>query len=59
MIIVKVENSNIDRALKTLKKKTRDTKQLQELRERKEYIKPSVSKRKMNIKAKYKQSKNI
>lgn len=59
MLIIKVENNNIDRALKTYKRKTRDTKQIQELRDRKEYTKPSVAKRKMNLKAKYKQSREI
>lgn len=59
MLIIKVEKGNIEAALKTLKRKTINTKQNKELRERKEYVKPSVAKRKMNLKAKYKQSKGI
>jgi len=56
MLIVKVDNQNIEKALKTLKRKTFATKQLQELRDRKEYIKPSVNGRTLKSKAKYKQS---
>lgn len=59
MLIIKVEKGNIEAALKKLKRKTINTKQNKELRERKEYIKPSVAKRKMKLKAKYKQSKEI
>ena len=59
MLIIKVEKGNIEAALKKLKRKTINTKQNKELRERKEYVKPSVAKRKMNLKAKYKQSNEI
>lgn len=58
MLIIKVEKDNIERALKIYKSKVRSTKQLQELREGKEYTKPSVAKRKQKIKAKYIQKKN-
>lgn len=58
MLIIKVEKDNIEKALKIYKSKVRSTKQLQELREGKEYTKPSVAKRKQNIKAKYIQKKN-
>ena len=59
MLIIKVENNNIEKALKTLKRKVISTKQTESLRDRKEFNKPSVEKRKMVNKAKYKQSKNL
>lgn len=59
MLITKVENGNIEKALKNLKRKVFSTKQLQELRERKEFEKPSIVKRKMISKAKYKQSQDL
>ena len=45
MLKVPVVKGNINRALKDFKKKFRDTKTLQKLRDRKEYTKPSVAKR--------------
>ena len=45
MLIVKVFNGNIDQALKKLKTKVRNTKQVQFLRDRQEFTKPSVSRR--------------
>lgn len=59
MLISNVENGNIEKALKILKAKVFSTKQLQKLRDNQEYEKPSIKKRKMLIKAKYKQSKNL
>ncbi len=59
MLITKVENGNIEKALKTLKRKVLLTKQTQELRDRKEFTKPSVEKRQMIGKAKYKQSRDL
>jgi len=56
MLIIKVENNNIEKALKTLKYKVRSTRQTKELRERKEFVKPSIVKRIQNAKAKYIQS---
>ena len=53
-IVVK-EGENIDRALKRYKRKFRDVKVLQELRERKQYVKPSVTKRAQVQKAAYKE----
>lgn len=53
-IIVK-EGENIDRALKRYKRKFRDVKVLQELRERKQYVKPSVLRRAEIKKAAYKE----
>ena len=45
------EKCKINRALKNFKKKFRDTKTLQKLRDRKEYTKPSVAKRQAKEKA--------
>ncbi|CAM1346146.1 30S ribosomal protein S21 [Tenacibaculum crassostreae] len=56
MLIIPVkEGENIDRALKRYKRKYRNTKVLQEIRERKEYTKPSVAKRAQLKKAQYKE----
>jgi len=54
MLIVKVgKNEKIDRALKRLKKKFRNTKVLQQLREKKHYTKDSTKKRLVKQKAIY------
>ena len=45
MLKVPVIKGNINRALKQFKKKFRDTKTLQKLRDRKEYTKPSLKRR--------------
>ncbi len=59
MLIIKVDNKKggIEKALKQYKSKVIRTKQIKELRERKEHIKPSTKKRKMMAKAKYIQTK--
>jgi ribosomal protein S21 len=52
MLIVNVKSSgNIERALKELKGKVIKTRQVRELQERKEYVKYSVKKRKIKLKA--------
>lgn len=56
MLIIKVDSNNIEKALKKLKYKVRSTRQTQELRDRKEFVKPSILKRKQNAKAKFIQS---
>lgn len=57
MLIIKVKDGEkIDRALKRLKRKFRDTKVLQTLREKKEFTKPSVLNRQQLKKAQYVQS---
>jgi small subunit ribosomal protein S21 len=58
MLIVNVKNGNIEKALKVLKKKVRNTKQNQELREREEYVKPSIKKREKKNTAIYKRKKS-
>ena len=45
MLKIPVVKGNINKALKQFKRKFRDTKVLKELRERKQYIKPSLKKR--------------
>jgi small subunit ribosomal protein S21 len=45
MIIVEVKNGNIEQALKKYKSKVAKTKQINQLRDRKEFVKPSVIKR--------------
>ena len=54
MLIIPVKDGeNIDRALKRFKRKFQQTKTMKQLRERKQYLKPSVNRRQQKIKAKY------
>jgi small subunit ribosomal protein S21 len=56
MLIIPIkEGENIDRALKKYKKKYEKTKVMKELRKRKEFEKPSISRRQQVIRAAYKQ----
>lgn len=57
MLIVKVENQNLEKALKTLKGKVIRTKQNEHLRNRQEFEKKCVWKRNQRLKAKYVQFK--
>lgn len=57
MLIVKVKEGNVDKALKALKNKVVKTKQVQQLQERGEFIKPSVERRQEVLSAKYRQKK--
>jgi len=58
MLIIPVKDGeNIDRALKRFKRKFTRTKTMSQLRERKQFDKPSVTKRQQMIKAKYVQRK--
>jgi len=57
MLIVKVkEGEKIERALKRMKRKYRNTKVLRDLRDRRYFTKPSVARRKQIQKASYIQS---
>ena len=59
MLIVKVKDGDkIDKALKQFKNKVRRTKQMEQLREREQFQKPSEKKRKQKLKAIYKEKKN-
>jgi len=54
MLVVKVKDGeNIERALKRLKRKVQQTKQIIKLRENEAFIKPSVKKREQKKKAQY------
>jgi small subunit ribosomal protein S21 len=53
MLIIKVKKGDINRALKQYKSKVIKTKQMRELRDRKEFEKPSETNRKVKNKAKY------
>ena len=57
MILVKLEGTTIEKALKTLKIKWDKTRTLRELRDRKEFTKKSVKRRAEINKAKYVQEK--
>ena len=55
MLIVKLKKGeNINSALKRFKRKFRDTRVVQEIRKRQEFVKPSELKRKQKQKAIYK-----
>lgn len=57
MLIINIkENETIDKALKRYKKKYEKVRIVKELRERQQFIKPSVTKRKQLIKARYKET---
>lgn len=59
MLLINIKDTDsIDKALKKYKKKFEKTGVIKELRERQQFIKPSVKRRKLVIKAKYKQSLN-
>jgi small subunit ribosomal protein S21 len=45
MLIVDVKDGNIERALKVYKNKVKSVKQIEQLRNRKEFLKPSITKR--------------
>jgi len=54
MLIIPVKDGeNIDRALKRFKRKFQQTKTMKQLRDRKQYVKPSISRRQQKIKAIY------
>ena len=58
MIIIDVtKDKNIESALRAYKQKVQKTKQIQKLRVRQEFVKPSVNKRKEVLKAIYVQQK--
>jgi small subunit ribosomal protein S21 len=57
-IKVKEDKLDIERALKIFKKKIRDTKLIEKIRDNEEYIKPSELKRNQKRKAIYKNKKN-
>ena len=54
MIIINIKGGNIEGALKEYKRKVQKTKQIEELRERQTYTKPSVKNRLQKEEAKRK-----
>jgi len=58
MLIIKVKDNNLNKALKDLKFKFSKTKVVKELQDRKKFTKKSVKLREIKLKAKYKQLKN-
>lgn len=60
MIIINIsKEKNIESALRTYKAKVQKTKQIQKLRERQEFVKPSVIRRKEVLKAIYLEQKKM
>jgi small subunit ribosomal protein S21 len=53
MLIIKVDKGGIEKAIKKLRRKVRNVKQINKLRENKEFTKPSVKKRLQKQKAVY------
>ena len=58
LVSVKVRNGEVDKALRIFKKRVFDSGHLLELKERTEFEKPSVTKRKEKLSAIYKQKFN-
>ena len=58
LVTIEVRNGDIAKALKLFKKRVEDSGHLQELRERKEYKKPSVLKREQMNKVLFKAKKD-
>jgi small subunit ribosomal protein S21 len=59
MLVIEIKNGNVEGALKIYKKKVQNTKQIEQLRERQTYEKPSVKKRLLIEEAKRKNKKNL
>ena len=60
MLVINLkETDTVDKALKKYKKKFEKTGVMRELRDRQAYTKPSITRRKELIKARYKQSQNV
>ena len=59
MLIINVKSGNIEYALKDYKRKVQNIKQIEKLRERQTYSKPSVKKRLQIEEAKRKNQKNL
>lgn len=60
MLIIKIKkDENIDVALKKLKRKINLTKIIKEVKERREFEKPSIKKRKMKLNRIYQERKSM
>lgn len=58
MLVVDIRNGNLESALKEYKRKVQSVKQIEQLRDRQTYTKPSVEKRLLLEEAKRKNKKN-
>lgn len=56
MLIIKVNDNNIEKALKQYKRKVINTKQLKKLRDQQDFTKPSIKNRLKLQKARYNES---
>ena len=59
MIIINVKGGNVEGALKEYKRKVQNTKQIEQLRDRQTFVKPSVKKRLELEETKRKNRKNL
>jgi small subunit ribosomal protein S21 len=59
MLIINIKNGNIEGALKEYKRKVQSTKQIEQLRERKEFVKQSVKNRLQREETIRKNQKNL
>ena len=59
MIEVKVKHNNIEKALRIFKRKVKDSRILYDLSERSYYTKPSMKKRKMKLRAKARNNRQM
>lgn len=59
MIVIDIKNGNIELALKQYKRKVQNIKQIEELRERQTFVKPSVKNRLQKEEAIRKNQKNL
>ena len=59
MIIINIKAGNVEGALKEYKRKVQSTKQIEQLRDRQTFTKPSVKKRLQKEEAKRKNQKNL
>ena len=57
MLKVEVKKDNIERAIKELRRKVISTQLVQQLKDRKQFLKPSVKRREEILKAQYVQKK--
>ena len=57
MLKVEVKKDNIERAIKELRRKVISTRLVQQLKDRKQFLKPSVKRREEILKAQYVQKK--
>lgn len=57
-VTVKVRKNNVEKALSIFKKTVKDTGILQQYKDKQEFVKPSIIKRKKRLDAQYRQKKD-